>query len=110
MDGETRYPVSKKRKIKHFKTGGNIMSNKIWRFREDMLGHYINSTSSRTFQDAENRLNQLEDKFERKFRHIAQYGKVVDLGINATGGFNVYYESGEVRTVDREMLLSMINF
>lgn len=38
------------------------MSDKKWRFREDMLGHYINNSSSRTFQDAENRLNYLEKK------------------------------------------------
>lgn len=38
------------------------MADKKWRFREDMLGHYINESSSRTFQDAENRLNYLEKK------------------------------------------------
>lgn len=38
------------------------MADKKWRFREDMLGHYVNSVSSRTFQDAEDRLNYLEEK------------------------------------------------
>lgn len=38
------------------------MVDKKWRFREDMLGHYINNVSNRTFQDAENRLNYLEEK------------------------------------------------
>ena len=38
------------------------MADKKWRFREDMLGHYINGVSSRTFQDAEDRLNYLEEK------------------------------------------------
>lgn len=38
------------------------MTDKKWRFREDMLGHYINGASSRTFQDAEDRLNYLEEK------------------------------------------------
>lgn len=33
---------------------------KKWRFRNDMLLHEINSCSTRTFQDAENRLNYLE--------------------------------------------------
>lgn len=33
-----------------------------WRFREDMLNHYINGVSSNTFKDAENRLNYLEEK------------------------------------------------
>lgn len=86
------------------------MSNKTWSFREDLLGQYINSTSSRTFQDAENRLNQLEDKFQTKFRYIATLGNVVDFGINATGGYNVYYENGAVRTVNKETLIQMLNF
>lgn len=38
------------------------MADKRWRFRSDMLGHYINGGSSRTFQDAEDRLNYLEEK------------------------------------------------
>ena len=33
-----------------------------WKFREDMLNHYINGVSSKTFKDAENRLNYLEEK------------------------------------------------
>lgn len=33
-----------------------------WKFREDMLNHYINDVSSNTFKDAENRLNCLEEK------------------------------------------------
>ena len=33
-----------------------------WKFREDMLNHYINDVSSNTFKDAENRLNYLEEK------------------------------------------------
>ena len=33
-----------------------------WKFREDMLNHYINEVSSNTFKDAENRLNYLEEK------------------------------------------------
>lgn len=38
------------------------MANKKWRFRDDMLRHYINNISNRTFQDAEDRLNYLEEK------------------------------------------------
>ena len=38
------------------------MENKKWKFRDDMLGYYINSGSNRTFQDAEDRLNYLESK------------------------------------------------
>ena len=38
------------------------MENKKWKFRDDMLGNYINSVSNRTFQDAEDRLNYLESK------------------------------------------------
>ena len=38
------------------------MENKKWKFRDDMLGNYINSGSNRTFQDAEDRLNYLEAK------------------------------------------------
>ena len=33
-----------------------------WKFREDMLNHYINEVSSNTFKDAETRLNCLEEK------------------------------------------------
>lgn len=35
---------------------------KKWRFRSDMLFQYINGCSERTFQDAEDRLNFLEEK------------------------------------------------
>ena len=38
------------------------MENKKWKFRDDMLGYYINNGSNRTFQDAEDRLNYLESK------------------------------------------------
>lgn len=38
------------------------MADKKWRFRDDVLGNYINGVSSRTFQDAEDRLNYLEEK------------------------------------------------
>lgn len=38
------------------------MNDKKWKFREDMLCHYVNSVSNRTFQDAEDRLNYLEEK------------------------------------------------
>lgn len=78
------------------------MADKKWRFREDMLGHYINSSSNRTFRDAENRLNYFEEQMENRMR-------VKDFGINATGGYNVYYDNGQVRTVDREMLINMLN-
>lgn len=37
---------------------------KKWNFRSDMLIHPINSVSNRTFQDAQNRLNYLEEKEE----------------------------------------------
>lgn len=40
------------------------MPERRWKFRNDILGHYINSSSSRTFQDAENRLNYLEKEQE----------------------------------------------
>lgn len=38
--------------------------SKIWRFREDILSHYINSTSNNTFKDAQDRLNYLEKQEE----------------------------------------------
>ena len=34
---------------------------KKWKFRNDMLSYQINSVSKRTFQDAEDRLNFLEE-------------------------------------------------
>lgn len=42
------------------------MADKKWKFREDMLGHYVNGVSNLTFQDAENRLNYLESTLEDK--------------------------------------------
>lgn len=78
------------------------MTDKKWRFREDMLGHYINSVSNRTFQDAEDRLNYLENKIQNTV-------KVKDFGINATGGYNVYYEDGLVKTVNKETLINILN-
>ncbi len=79
---------------------------KKWKFREDILTQYINSVSNRTFQNAENRLNELELMYEAS---KMKTGKVVDFGINATGGFNVYYEDGQVRTVDSKTLIEMLN-
>lgn len=38
------------------------MKDKKWRFREDIVFQYINDVSSSTFQDAEDRLNYLEEK------------------------------------------------
>ena len=35
-------------------------NKKKWRFRNDMLIQYINGVSDKTFQDAEDRLNELE--------------------------------------------------
>ena len=78
---------------------------KKWRFREDILSHYINSVSSKTFQDAENRLNEFEKRLEKRQAD----GKVVDFSINATGGFNVYYEDGKVVTIDKDTLVKMLN-
>lgn len=78
---------------------------KKWRFREDILSHYINSVSSKTFQDAENRLNEFEKRLEKRQAD----GKVVDFAINATGGFNVYYEDGKVVTIDKDTLVKMLN-
>ncbi len=45
------------------------MADKKWRFREDMLGHYVNGVSNRTFQDAENRLNYFENLEEKLIAH-----------------------------------------
>ena len=57
---------------------------KKWRFRDDMLGHYINSSSNRTFQDAEDRLNHLEEKAqlpdmrEKVKEYIAELDKEIN--------------------------------
>lgn len=42
--------------------GDGNMKYKKWRFREDIVFQYINGVSSSTFQDAEDRLNYLEEK------------------------------------------------
>lgn len=45
-----------------------------WKFREDVLTQYINSSSSRTFQEAEDRLNYLENNIEQmKFNEKIEY-------------------------------------
>lgn len=41
------------------------MENKKWRFRKDILHQYVCGTSSKTFQDAEDRLNYLEEREEK---------------------------------------------
>lgn len=38
-----------------------------WKFRADMLNHYINGVSSKTFKDAERRLNILEEEVKESF-------------------------------------------
>lgn len=58
--------------------------SKKWRFRDDMLGHYINNGSSRTFQDAEDRLNHLEEKAQLPDMRekVKEYIKELDKEIN----------------------------
>ena len=34
---------------------------------------------------------------------------IEDFGINATGGFNIYYNDGSVITVDKKTLIKMLN-
>lgn len=34
---------------------------------------------------------------------------IEDIGINATGGFNIYYNDGSVITVDKKTLIKMLN-
>lgn len=41
------------------------MADRKWKFRDDMLGHYINGTSNLTFQNAEDRLNDLEERIQK---------------------------------------------
>lgn len=48
------------------------MADKKWKFREDMLGHYINGVSNLTFQDAEDRLNYLEKLLDFAEKEIEQ--------------------------------------
>lgn len=58
------------------------MENKKWKIRSDMLGHYINNVSSKTFQDAENRLNYLEnvlpDMREKVKEYISELNQEID--------------------------------
>ena len=53
------------------------MADITWKFREDMLGHYINGVSNLTFQDAEDRLNYLE-KFDFTEKEIDQIKYALD--------------------------------
>ena len=46
-----------------------------WRFRDDMLFHYINADSIRTFQDAEDRLNFLEEKYSNVLEDLKSLKK-----------------------------------
>ena len=61
------------------------MSDKKWKFREDMLCYYVNSVSNRTFQDAEDRLNYLEEKelLPDMREKIKEYMSELDEGIKA---------------------------
>ena len=60
------------------------MDNRKWKFRNDMLNHYINCVSSRTFQDVEDRLNYLEakeqlpDMREKVKEYISELDKETD--------------------------------
>lgn len=72
------------------------MEDKKWKFRDDMLGHYINGVSSRTFQDAEDRLNYLEEK-------VGNVIKVKDLLI-MTGGNTIFYIQG---TTEKQMYVQL---
>lgn len=60
------------------------MVDKKWRFREDIAFQYINGTSSRTFQDAENRLNYLEEKVQlpNMREKIKEYISELDVEID----------------------------
>lgn len=51
-----------------------------WKFREDMSGHYINGVSSRTFRDAEERLNVLEERTEAAIKMLE--GLLKDEGMD----------------------------
>lgn len=46
-----------------------------WRFRDDMLFHYINADSIITFQDAEDRLNFLEEKYSNVLEDLKSLKK-----------------------------------
>ena len=60
------------------------MNNKKWRFRWDILGHYINDSSNNTFQDAENRLNYLEEKENQPDMRekVREYIDEIDVELN----------------------------
>lgn len=47
-------------------------NSKIWRFRDDMLNYYINQSSCKTFQDAEDRLNYLEKRIQELTEELEQ--------------------------------------
>ena len=53
------------------------MQNKIWRFRSDMLGQYINTTTNLTFQKAEDRLNNLELLKEQLEKYVNNIEKKI---------------------------------
>lgn len=50
---------------------------KKWEFRNDMLLHYINGSSIRTFQDAEDRLNFLEEKLSNVVEELKNLKNVM---------------------------------
>lgn len=54
------------------------MIDKKWKFREDLLGHYINGVSNLTFQDAEDRLNYLEKLLDFTEMEIDQIKYALD--------------------------------
>ena len=71
---------------------------KKWKFREDMLLHYINGCSERTFQDAEDRLNYLEDNLGKIIEQAFKKG--IEWKAN---GKNVFMEDA-IKNAQQEIL------
>lgn len=68
---------------------------KKWEFRNDMLLHYINGSSIRTFQDAEDRLNFLEEKLSNMVEELKNLKKCYDENKDAimkSISFNKYIQ------------------
>lgn len=60
--------------------------------------------------EGEDKMKTFEDRTMERIRNEfdGKYG-VIDFGINGAGGFNLTYSNGQTRTVDKCMLIDLIN-
>lgn len=85
---------------------------KKWRFREDMLEHYINGVSSMTFQDAENRLNyfeELPDMREKVKEYIGELEEEIQRCLNIMIDLTVRNRLKDMKQIELETRIQTLD-